>query len=179
MKRQLPLLLLAASLLAATFPLRAAAPTPAAPPAGKDRLAGRIDALLRPHLRPAPLPVVLPNPFLVIRGTVDFTEAHDPAASKQPAPPAADLPPLTDAEVLASCVARLKIGGTMQVNDLPQLLINQELYKEGDYVILEHKAALLYVQIVRLTPDEITLRLKEATQTIRLKNPARPKDAGP
>jgi len=180
MKHRLPLLLLAAGLLPAAAFLRAAEPPPAPSP-GKSRLIARIDALLRPHLKPAPLPVVLPNPFTVIRGTADFTEGHDPAATTASfASPADDAAHLTDEEMLARCMARLKIGGTMQVNDVTQLLINQELYKEGDYVILEDKGgALVYVQIVRLSPGDLTLRYKEATQVIRLKNPAKPKDAGP
>lgn len=68
---------LAASLFPATAPLRAADPSPA-PPAGKGRLTEHIDALLRPHRQPVPLPVVLPNPFIVRRGTVDFTECTNP-----------------------------------------------------------------------------------------------------
>jgi hypothetical protein len=172
--------LLAAGLFPAVALLRAADPSPV-PPDGKTRLTGRIDALLHPHLKPVPLPVVLPNPFIVVRGTADLAEAHDPAApgAANPAPPADDSPLLTDAETLARGVARLKIGGTMQVNDATQLIINQEPHKEGDYVILENKGALLYVQISRLTPAELTLRFREATQVIRLKNPAKPKDAEP
>jgi hypothetical protein len=178
MKHRLPFsVLLAAGLFPAAALLRAADPF-AVEPAGKNRLTERIDALLRPHLKPAPLPVVLPNPFVVVRGTADLTDVHDPAAgTAYIAPPADDSPPATDAEMLARCVARLKIGGTMQVSDVTQLTINQELYKEGDYVALEGKGgALLYVRITRLTPGELTFRYKEATQLVRLKYPPKPKD---
>lgn len=67
----------------------------------------------------------------------------------------------------------------MQVNDVPQIIINQEVYKEGDYVILENRRALIYVQIARLTLEELTLRYQEATQVIRLKHPAKPRDPEP
>jgi hypothetical protein len=182
MKHRLPLsVLLAAGLSLAAALLRAADPS-AVPPAGKNRLTERIDALLRPHLKPAPLPVMLPNPFVAVRGTADLTDAHDPAApgTAYLAPPADDSLPSTDAETLARCMARLKIGGTMQVSDVTQLTINQELYKEGDYVALEGKGgALLYVQIARLTPEELTFRYKDATQVVRLKYPSKPKDPQP
>jgi hypothetical protein len=140
-----------------------------------------IDALFKHRLKPDPLPVTLPNPFLVVSGvisnkrpdgsesdpaSVGDSEAHDgpPAAKPGDAPP-----PGSDAEALARHVASLKIGGTIQINGQLQLIINQSPRKEGDLIFLDNKSAVIYLRLIRLTPTELTLGFNEAVQTVRLK----------
>jgi hypothetical protein len=169
------LVLLAVGPLVALRAMGAVSTAPAKP-----SLAGRIDALLRPHLKPTSLPVTLPNPFVVVRGSAELTDNHEAAEPEIPAPETpVDPGHPTDAEVLARAVSRIKIGGTMHVNDQTQLMINGDLYREGDPLTLENKPNPIYAQIVRLTPSELTLRYKDATQTVRLKNPPKPRDPGP
>jgi hypothetical protein len=141
-------------------------------PAKPVPLTARIDALLRPHLNPPPLPVSLPNPFLVVRGTAEFTEssAAAPTPEARAAGPLDESGPVTDTDMLARGVAQLKIGGTMQINDVTQVMINRTTYKEGDFLTLETKPTPIHVQLVRLTREELTLRYNEATQAVRLKN---------
>jgi hypothetical protein len=167
----LSLLVTASSALPAPAAEASAAPRPSVP------LVSRIDALLRPHLKPTPLPVSLPNPFIVVRGSAELSETPGPKAVPEPgvsAAPAVEDALLTDGEILARCMAQLKIGGTMQLNDVTQLMINRNTYKEGDYLTLEGRSAPIHVQIVRLSREELTLRYNEVTQTVRLKAPAKP-----
>jgi hypothetical protein len=171
---------LAASLWLAVAPLSAADA-----PGKASRITDRIDALFRQRLRPVPLPVDLPNPFLVVSGaTSRRPDEAGPGGDATPgatnrAKSADEVQPGTDAETLARYAAKLKIGGTIVVSGVTQLVVNQSPYKEGDYIFLDSKEALMYVQIIRLTSSELTLGFKEAKQVIRLKNPAKPKDAEP
>ncbi|HKB56726.1 MAG TPA: hypothetical protein VKC51_03975 [Lacunisphaera sp.] len=183
-----PFLSLAAGLWLAAAPLSAAdaLPAGAAAPGKASRITDRIDALFRQRLRPVPLPVDLPNPFLVVSSATSRrpddagpggNEATVVATNR--AKSADEVQPGTDAETLARYAAKLKIGGTIVVSGVTQLVVNQSPYKEGDYIFLDSKEALMYVQIIRLTSSELTLGFKEAKQVIRLKNPAKPKDAEP
>jgi hypothetical protein len=160
----------------ASGPLLGPAQTPPAP-AKSVPLTARIDALLRPHLQPSALPVSLPNPFVVVRGSAELTEAAGPVTGPEPrVPPAAteEASPATDGELLAQATAQLKIGGTIYANNVTQLMINRNTYKEGDFLTLDAKPVPLHVQIVRLTRDELTLRYNDVTQTLPLKAATKP-----
>jgi hypothetical protein len=171
MKSRLPSFLLSVGLVASCVTL-AVADEAARTPTKPVPLTARIDALLRPHLNPPPLPVTLPNPFLVVRGTAEFTESSGAASAQDARAPMSmdESGPATDADMLARGVAQLKIGGTMQINDVTQVMINRTTYKEGDFLTLETKPTPIHVQLVRLTREELTLRYNEATQAVRLKN---------
>ena len=174
-------------LLAAVFFPAAGAgavPVPAAAKAAthSQHLRERIDALFKRRLKPEPLPVTLPNPFLVVSGGIngkrpDGTES-DPATGDDrdahvgaPDPkPAEETPPASDTEALAHYMATLKIGGALQLNGRPQLIINQSPRKEGDLIFLDNKDSMIYLRVIRITPFELTLGFKEVEQTVRLKN---------
>lgn len=164
---------LAVSLLLA-LPLSGADGPPAPAPARTSRLARRIDELFHARLRPVPLPIVLPNPFIVVSGPGGPAGEPGPVASPaNPAHPPADLGPLTDAEALQLFATRLKIGGTIEASGVIQLVINEVTCKEGDVVALEDKRGTVYLRILRLTAGELTLGYNEAALVINLKPPAK------
>ncbi len=160
--------------------LLSAAVAPAAPATKASTQAARtkerIDALVNRRLNPAPLPADLPNPFLLGVGVrkPGGSDVGSPDGSEVAAhptkPPEGELPPpSSDAEALALYAAKLKIGGTLQINGQFQLLVNESAYKEGDLIFLDKKDAVIYLQIVHLSPTELTLGFKDAVLTVRLK----------
>ena len=169
------LFVLAAGLLLAAPAIPPAAPPK--PPTQSERLRQRIDALLKHRLKPDALPVILPNPFEVVTGGAtsrradgsdpDSPDAADAAAKAAGAKLAEDLPPGSSTEALARCAAKLKIGGMVTLKGQLQIIINDSPRKEGDVIVLDRNNAMTYLQIVRIGPGQLTLRLNEATQTIR------------
>jgi hypothetical protein len=127
------------------------------------RTKGRIDTLVNRRLKPEPLPDVLPNPFQLSGVVTPTNPTTVPTSPVEPAPPS------NDSEALAHYAATLKIGGIVQLNGRVQLVINQSPYREGDLVFVDNKNAVIYLQIIRLTPSELTLGLNQAVQTIKLK----------
>jgi hypothetical protein len=152
----------------------AAAPASTAKaPTQSERIQLRIDALLKRRLKPEPLPVVLPNPFAVVSGgtngvRLDGTDddGADGVVVETPAKPT-EPPPTTSAEALARGAAKLRIGGMVRLKDQLQIIINDSPRKVGDTVVLDRNNAMTYLQIVRIAPGEVTLRLNDATQTIK------------
>jgi hypothetical protein len=135
-----------------------------------ERTQQRIDALLKHRLKPDPLPVTLPNPFQVVSGTAsrkaDGSEAEaapteggtESPANSATVQPVEESSVDTSKEALARYAAKLKIGGLVRLNGQPQLIINDSPRKEGDFIIVEHKDAVTYVQIVRIAPCVSTRR---------------------
>jgi hypothetical protein len=168
-----------AMLLAAAFCLlllmaRSGPPANGISPKQLARLKQRIDALLQQRLRPEPLPVLLPNPFRVVSGgslRADDSDAEPPAEITVEPPAGAKgtdgYPPGSNQEALAQCIARIRIGGTVALRGQLQIVINDSPRKEGDIVVLDRNNAMTYLHIVRIRPGELTLRLNDATQTIR------------
>jgi hypothetical protein len=160
--------------------VRAATTAPSKAALQSQHIKETIDALFKHRLKPEPLPVTLPNPFVVISGVISAKRADgsesDPAATADgeahdgtSATRTGDNPPASDAEALARHIASLKIGGALQLNGQLQLIINQAPRKEGDLIFLDNKNAVTYLRLIRLTPTELTLGFNEAVQTIRLK----------
>jgi hypothetical protein len=178
------LLLVLASALVVAGIARAASPasktTAAAQRAARQsaEIEKRIDTLLSPRLRPEPLPKVLPNPFVVVSGVVTAQRADgtpDESAPSVPVNPAADttanaqaeeFPAFTNAEMLARCIATLKFGGMIQLNDRVQLVINNVPRKEGDIVSVTVGQAKIYLRVVRIAPGSVTLKLNDAEQVV-------------
>jgi hypothetical protein len=163
-------------LLAANLMLAAPAAAPASSPKAptqSERLQMRIDALLKRRLKPEPLPVVLPNPFVVVSGGTNGVrldgnddDGADGVVVETPAKPTEPVP-TTSAEALARGAAKLRIGGMVRLKDELQIIINDSPRKVGDTVVLDRNNAMTYFQVVRIAPGEVTLRLNDATQTIR------------
>lgn len=182
---QRSLLLLAASVIAGaahasgTPPALAKAAPAAASPAGPAVAAPRedgvsaplqqqIDALLKHRLRPEPLALDLPNPFATTGSgvrekpvsSIEIVSAVDTAADR-PAIPA------SNAEVLAACAAKLKIGGVIRMKDQIQVVINDAARKEGDVIAMNWNNSPVQLRIVRLMPDRFLLRFLDAEMVLK------------
>jgi hypothetical protein len=169
---------LAAALLLAAGPALSAAEKPDAATTAtlkriSDRYAltkARIGSLLEPRMHPVPLPATLPNPF--------YREpelAPETGGTPGPAVPVegAQLPAepdATDAGTLAKFVATLKVSGTTVLNGVPRLTLNQTLCKAGDIIPVEVKGRTVYIQVLKITDDVLTLGLNEEQQTVRIRH---------
>jgi hypothetical protein len=177
------LALVTLSLLAVTSVPAAPAGTPAKADARKNvdrfvRTKQRIDALLQHRMKSEPLPTTRPDPFQLTSPALPVSGSRvpviTPPAGSEPALPAGsatvDAPPLTgDAEILARHASGLILGGIVEFNGRVQLIINQTPRKEGDLLVIRDKDDILYLQVIRLTPRELTLGYKDAVQVIPLK----------
>ena len=176
--RLAPALLLALALLlvagpAPAAPEKADAATTIALKRAADRYAltkTRISALLDQRLNPAPLPANLPNPFY-------RSSDLPPTDVSRGGPPGGPVdsnvlpagPDESDADTLAKFVATLKVSGVTVLNGRSLLTLNQTLCKAGDTIPLEIKGHTVYIQVLKITADELTLRLNEDEQVVRLK----------
>jgi hypothetical protein len=159
---------IAASLLLATPALPGA---PAARAKSVDQFArtkAHIDALLKGRLNPEPVPANPPNPFQLPGGG---TAVADIPTNKNPGPKP-ELPPLlsSDAEILAHLTATLKITGIVKLNDQLHLIVNQAPYKEGDRIPVSNNSTVTYIQVIRISPAEITVGLNDVVQVLKFKN---------
>jgi hypothetical protein len=169
------ILILAGALLLVASPGVAAAPAATSGPTIQERL----DALLKHRIKPEPLPVDLPNPFLVLSGGIRESgaeaaksrlahgkEAAAGAAASDATAPAASLPP-SNAEILSDCTTRLKIGGIIVVNGQAQISINGILRKEGDLIAVEWNHSSVPVRLVRFVSGQVVFRYRDAEMTVK------------
>lgn len=126
----------------------------------------RIATLLEPRMNPAPLPPALPNPFF---RPSDLPPAEDTPVSGVDSTLLPAGPDESDAGTLAKFVATLKISGLTVLNGISHLTLNQTLCKIGDIIPLEIKGRTVYIQVLAITPTELTLGLNEEKQSIRLR----------
>ncbi|MES2693527.1 MAG: hypothetical protein V4773_08645 [Verrucomicrobiota bacterium] len=132
----------------------------------------QIDALLKHRLRPEPLPLDLPNPFVLTgvtttqraRPTVveNGARIEDAAAS-----PNREATQVNHSEILADCAARLRIGGTIRLKDHVQIVINDTPRKEGDFLYVPYQATRIPMEIVRIMNDRIVLRYMGAEISVK------------
>jgi hypothetical protein len=120
----------------------------------------RIDLLLGPKHDTSPLRAGTPNPFRP-PGKADPEPARpsDPTATTK----------ISDNEALARLVATLKINGLVQIGGVPQVIINQLSYKEGDLVAVRAGEQATYLRVIRITTAGLTLEMGKVEQTILLK----------
>ena len=123
----------------------------------------RIDTLIGPRLNPPPLADSLPNPFYTALA-LPPTETPPPVEDIGPS-----APDSSDADTLASYAASLKISGGMEINGQALLTINSALYKVGDVIPVGTKSRQIYLQVLRITPTELTLGLNEVQLAVPLK----------
>lgn len=120
------------------------------------RTKDRIALLLGPQHDRTPVPTNVPNPFRQ-PGRLDVTAQTDIHAER------------SDADNLDHLISLLKINGLVTIGGVPQVLINQLLYKEGDLVAVRVSDNPIYLRVVRISPTELTLELNKVEQTVRLK----------
>lgn len=160
-------------LLGCTITLSAAVPVKP-PPAESAQIRQHIAALLQKRQRPDPLPADPPNPFLlttVIPGGPGQGRELAAAAAEAPAPlvsgAVAEAEPAGTAELLARLASRLRIAGIIRQKDQVNIIINDSPWKEGDYLIVNHAGRIVRLQVLRIQPGQLTLRLEEAELVLR------------
>lgn len=145
--------------LSATVPLRAA--TPVIGSQLFQETDARIDDLFQHRNNPPKPPGPLDNPFHV----GDPPPAASSSATGGTAP---TLPAGTpDEVVLREAAGNLVFGGLLQVGDVQVLVINKASYKEGGILSVRVMGSLVYLRIISITANSITLGLNEARLTLR------------
>ena len=133
----------------------------------------RITTLLDKRMNPTPLAPNLPNPFYR-PPDLPAGDASRPGGALVPGGEIPDTtmpaePDESDAGTLARFVSTLKVGGLTTLRGTPHLTLNGTLCKTGDVIRIEVKDHSVYVQVVKITSDELTLGLNEERQVIRLR----------
>lgn len=98
-----------------------------------------------------------------------FRPADEPASPLSIAPPGGErqVSTLTDSELLRQAVATLKVGGLVVQGDQRVIIINQTGYKEGGLLMVRlGQNAPLYLRIVSIGRDNVTIALNDATATL-------------
>ena len=141
-----------------------------------DRTKTRIDVLLNHRLKPDALPAKPANPFL-FSGTgalVAVASGGPTGPAKPPAATTQDPAPnvtMDDAQILAFCVSRIRIGGQVLRGERTHLLINSATYKDGDLIPVRANAeTVYYIKIVRISPGEVVFGYNEVFVTLPLKS---------
>jgi hypothetical protein len=153
--------------------LAAAAVAPAPTPAESAAVRERIDALLKRRLTPSPLPVDPPNPFVLVSAPgVAAAETPGAASGKSGAPEPAPLvddddDPISGTAALARYASRLRIAGLIRIKDQVHIIINDSAWREGDLLIVERNPRLVQLQVARIQPGQLTLRLGDAEMVLR------------
>lgn len=122
----------------------------------------RIEKLLGARLNPEPLPATaLPNPFYR-----PLPPGENPGAQALPVPEAPDL---TDEDTLAKHATTLKLGGYLVQDGVPHVTINGAICKAGDTITVGPKEQPVFLHIDSVTPQEVVLRLNEASYKLPVK----------
>ncbi len=134
-----------------------------------ERTKAHIDALLDRRLKAVPLAAKPANPFLfALAGAVAPVGPVTPDTPPVIGPTAAVL--ADDDQILAYCVARLRITGQVLRGDVSLLMINANTYRVGDLVPVRGGGdTVYYVKVVRIEPNEVVFSYNDAVLTIALK----------
>lgn len=161
--------------LAMALPVAAALAAPAVTPsADAKKLAeryaltkSRIDALLGARVHPKAFsPTVIPNPFYKSLATGETAPQPEAVTEQAPQP---DAPDLSDADTLAKYATGLKLSGYLILNGEPHFTANGAVCKIGDVITVGTKDRPVFLHVMALTPQEVTLRYNQATYVLPLR----------
>jgi hypothetical protein len=123
----------------------------------------RIEDLFQYRNNPPKPPGPADNPFRIN----DVPVARAPAAgSNESAAGVAATHESPDETLLSQAYANLSFGGLLQVGDRLMLVINKATYREGGLLTVRVQGSPVYLRIVSLTKDSVTLGLNEARLTL-------------
>lgn len=149
-----------------------AAVTATAAPDRFERTKARIDALLDRHQKAEALPAKPANPFYFL--PPGATLPADPGSAKPVAPTEEQRPVAAladDDQILAYCVARLRVSGQVQRGGVAHLMINSNTYREGDLIPVRGTGeTVYYVKVVRVAANEVVFGYNDSVLTIPLKS---------
>ena len=75
-------------------------------------------------------------------------------------------PATTDESLLRQAASTLVFGGILQVGDIQVLVINKASYKEGGILSVRLQGDPIYLRILTITGNSVTLGLNEARLTL-------------
>jgi hypothetical protein len=120
----------------------------------------RIDDLFQHRVNPPKPPAPADDPFQI-------GDAPPPVVPKTPGDgpqgPASGAP---DEVVLRQAASTLVFGGLLQIGDVQVLVINKASYKEGGILSVRLPTGPVYLRIVSITANTVTLGLNEARLTL-------------
>jgi len=137
-----------------------------------ERTKARIDNLINHRLKPDALPAKPANPFLFTGTGALFAVAGSGPANPPPVatPEPTAATSMDDAQILAFCVSKIRIGGQVMRGERAHLLINSATYKEGDLIpVRANSETVYYVKIVRIAPGEVVFGYNDVFVTLPLK----------
>jgi hypothetical protein len=147
-------LCLALFLGTAMRPLPAAAPAPGAQFSLETN--ARIEDLFRYRSNPPRQPSPEDNPFRI-----------GVAALAHQKPTGVPSPATSDEDRLREAAGGLVFGGLLQAGGVQVLVINKASYREGGILTVRQQGSLVYLRILAITPNSVTLGLNEARLTLR------------
>ncbi len=122
----------------------------------------RIDVLFQ-HRGEAPL---APDPR-----QSPFRPAGAPSVAAPKVGPAANFPPSTasaaDLQLLQQAAVALKVAGTIQINGVAHLIINQVPYKESDVINVRMKGQPVFLRVKHISRYSYTLSLNAAELSVK------------
>jgi len=125
----------------------------------------RIEELFQYRNNPPKLPGPLDNPFRTNDPAIPVANPGSPAnPGTLVARPLLNETP--DEAMLRMAYGGLTFGGLLQVGDRQMVVINKATYKEGGLLTVRIQGSSVYLRIVSLTKDSITLGLNEARLTL-------------
>jgi hypothetical protein len=135
----------------------------------------RIDELLKRRQKPEPLPVDPPSPFALssaVSGGSTMVREPAPGAGVSTAGAAVEKPEAeagsaTTTELLARVASRLHITGVISLKNQLNIIINDNPWKEGDFLIVNQGARIIRLQVMRIQPGQLTLRLEDAELVLK------------
>ena len=122
----------------------------------------RIEDLFQHRNNPPKPPAPLDDPFRV--GDAPLASNLNLNSDSTPTGPA---PGTTDESLLRQAAGSLVFGGLLQIGDVQVLVINKGSYKEGGILSVRLQGTLVYLRLISITSNSVTLGLNEARLTLR------------
>jgi len=146
---------------AAVVPLRAATPVIGSQ-LFQDTNA-RIEDMFQHRNNPPKPPGTVDNPFRVGDAPLasNLNPNGNPAATET-----GPAPGTSDESILRQAAGVLVFGGILQIGDVQVLVINKASYKEGGILSVRLQGTPVYLRILSITPNSVTLGLNEARLTL-------------
>ena len=123
----------------------------------------RIEDLFQNRNNPPKPPGPLDNPFRPMDAPIITDPSTTDGSNSSAGPVIRETP---DESLLRQAYSRLTFGGLLKVGDRPLVVINKATYKEGGLLIVKVQGNDVYLRIVKLTNDRITLGLNDARLTL-------------
>lgn len=123
----------------------------------------RIEDLFQHRNNPPKPPGPLDDPFRI--GDAPLASSLNLNGDSTSSSGVASLPP-SDDSLLRQAAGGLTFGGILQIGDVQVLVINKTSYKEGGILSVRLQGTPVYLRIISITGNTVTLGLNEARLTL-------------